>query len=170
MLEFQKLDSKSHDRKGFICAQHPVLAEYLQTKARKESNENLSRCFVAIDDELSPPLVGYYTLSSASVPKDEAMSYSNIGLVSYRDVPVTIIGRLAVDSRHQGKGYGKIILAEALKTVCAYAEHIGTKGVIVDAKDDASEKFYLKFGFIKSLEPGKRRLFIPISTIKTAIN
>jgi GNAT superfamily N-acetyltransferase len=75
-----------------------------------------------------------------------------------------------VDSRHQGKGYGKIILAEALKTVCAYAEHIGTKGVIVDAKDDESEKFYLKFGFIKSLEPGKRRLFIPISTIKTAID
>jgi hypothetical protein len=35
-------------------------------------------------------------------------------LPRYPLIPVTLLGRLAVDWRHQGKGYGGFLLADAL--------------------------------------------------------
>lgn len=50
------------------------------------------------------PIVGYYTLSSTSVQLAELPVQTVRKLPRYPLVPATLLGRLAVDRRQQGKG------------------------------------------------------------------
>ena len=47
------------------------------------------------------------------------------------------ISRPAVDRHHHGKGYGGLLLAEAMKRVLEVFETAGGIGLFVDAKDEA---------------------------------
>jgi ribosomal protein S18 acetylase RimI-like enzyme len=67
----------------------------------------------------------------------------------------------AVDHRHQGKGLGSALIADALART-ARAE-LGIFAMVVNAKDEAAQRFYEHFGF--TLLPGEtRRLCLPIAT------
>jgi GNAT superfamily N-acetyltransferase len=59
-------------------------------------------------------IAGYYTLSSTSVQLPELPAQIVRKLPRYPLVPATLLGRLAVDRRQQGKGYGRFLLADAL--------------------------------------------------------
>ena len=59
-------------------------------------------------------IAGYYTLSSTSVQISELPEQTVRKLPRYPLVPATLLGRLAVDRRQQGKGYGRFLLADAL--------------------------------------------------------
>jgi GNAT superfamily N-acetyltransferase len=61
-------------------------------------------------------------------------------LPRYPLAPATLLGRLAVDQRHRGKGYGRFLLADALFR--AARSEIASFAVVVDAKDDAALRFY----------------------------
>ena len=60
-------------------------------------------------------------------------------LPKYPLVPATLLGRLAVDRRQQGKGYGRFLLADALYR--AARSEIASFAVIVDAKDANAAAF-----------------------------
>ena len=45
------------------------------------------------------------------------------------------------------------------------SEHVGIRGVEVDALDDPARAFYLKFGFITLLD-NPLHLFLPMSAIR----
>jgi len=49
---------------------------------------------------------------------------------------------LAVDVKQQGKGYGKILLVDALKRSHETSKEIGSFAVVVDPIDDSAEGFY----------------------------
>jgi hypothetical protein len=57
------------------------------------------------------------------------------------NLPALLLGRMAVDSRHKGKGLGVFMLKFALKTGCEISESSGCFAVLVDAKDEASQAF-----------------------------
>ena len=63
------------------------------------------------------------------------------------DVPVVLIGKLAVDRSVQGQGLGALLLVDALRRSLQISEQVGIGAVEVDAIDDAARNFYLKFGF-----------------------
>jgi GNAT superfamily N-acetyltransferase len=67
-------------------------------------------------------------------------------LPRYPLVPATLLGRLAVEQRHQGKGYGRFLLADALSR--AVRSEIASFAVVVDAKDDAARHFYERESFL----------------------
>ncbi len=76
-----------------------------------------------------------------------------------------LIGRLAVDSRYQGQGYGAAVLFDALKRCLEHRHHIAAMVVIVDAKNDAARAFCERHGFRRfSDDPG--RLFLPMATVE----
>ena len=50
------------------------------------------------------------------------------------------LGRLAVDRRFQGRGYGGALLVEAIRRVAATATQIGIAGLFVDARDDSRRR------------------------------
>jgi len=84
-------------------------------------------------------------------------------LPGYPLVPATLLGRLAVDRRQQGKGYGRFLLADALYR--AAQSEIASFAVIVDAKDDSARRFYERESFLPFPdEPMK--LFRPMADIR----
>jgi GNAT superfamily N-acetyltransferase len=88
-------------------------------------------------------------------------------LPRYPLVPAILLGRLAVGQTHRGKGYGELLLIDALKR-CLDIEDIGWAVILVNAKDEVAAAFYEHYDFIR-LTQGSSRLFLPRSTIVSLI-
>jgi len=84
-------------------------------------------------------------------------------LPKYPLVPAILLDRLAVDQSRRGKGYGELLLMDALKR-CLGAKDIGWMALIVDAKDEEAVAFYERYHFIR-FSPTSNRLFLPRVTI-----
>jgi predicted N-acetyltransferase YhbS len=56
-------------------------------------------------------------------------------------VPVLLIGRLAVDQTFQGMGLGGDLLSDALRRCLAVSDIAGVRAVVVHAIDDAAMVF-----------------------------
>lgn len=108
-------------------------------------------------------IAGYYTLSSTSVQLAELPAQTVRKLPRYPLVPATLLGRLAVDRRQQGKGYGRFLLADALYR--AARSEIASFAVIVDAKDDSARRFYERESFL-ALPDQPMKLFRPMADIR----
>jgi GNAT superfamily N-acetyltransferase len=81
-------------------------------------------------------------------------------LPHYPVVPAALLGRLAVGVAHQGKGLGGVLLANALLRISRV--ELGVFALLVDAKDEAAQRFYEHFGF-RLLPDEGRRLCLPIA-------
>lgn len=108
-------------------------------------------------------IAGYYTLSSTSVQLAELPVQTVRKLPRYPLVPATLLGRLAVDRRQQGKGYGRFLLADALYR--AARSEVASFAVIVDAKDDSARRFYERESFL-ALPDQPMKLFRPMADIR----
>lgn len=80
----------------------------------------------------------------------------------YPSVPAVLMGRLAIDQAHTGKGLGAALLIDALKR--ANQAEIAAYALIVDAKDDNAQSFYRHFGFI-SFPDHQYKLFCPLGNL-----
>jgi GNAT superfamily N-acetyltransferase len=154
--------SKSHDRSKFDCG-HLVLNEWLRDRAGQFDRRDLSRTFVATGPAES--LVrGYYAICTHRVVYDVLPASEGKGLPRL-DVPVVLIGRLAVDRSVQGQGLGALLLVDALRRSLSISEQVGVRAVEVDALDEPARNFYLKFGF-RALLDDPRHLFLPLHEIR----
>jgi GNAT superfamily N-acetyltransferase len=134
-----------------------------QGSGRSVRASNLSRTFVATRENESS-VVGYYAISSHRVVYEVLPDAETKGL-PHLDVPVALIGRLAVDRSSQGQGLGSLLLVDALRRSLAISTQIGIRAVEVDAIDDSARCFYLKFGF-RPLLHDPRHLFLPMREIR----
>jgi hypothetical protein len=73
------------------------------------------------------------------------------------------MGRLAVDTRFQGIGLGKLLLIDALFRSYEISKSIGSFAVVVDPLNEEAERFYPKYGFI--LLPDSCKMFLPMKTV-----
>lgn len=92
-------------------------------------------------------IAGYYTLSSTSVKLADLPAEIARRLPRYPLVPATLLGRLAVDLRYRGGGYGRYLLADALGRIVR--SEIASFAVIVEAKDEAARRFYERESFLR---------------------
>lgn len=81
-----------------------------------------------------------------------------------RSFACTLLGRLAVDREYRAMGPGKQLLVDALRRASIHSSEVASWAVVVDAKDEAAERFYAKHGFI-ALPRTHARLFLPMLTI-----
>ncbi len=154
--------NSSHNKSEFSCGKE-MLDNYLHKQANQDIKRKLSACFVVIEAQ-SNLIKAYYTLSNNSIPLDNVPNDIKVKLPqSYHTIPATLLGRLALDHRFQGKGLGKLILVDALKRCFELSKIIGSFAVVVDPIDQEAENFYKKFGFIKLPDSGK--MFLTIKTI-----
>jgi drug/metabolite transporter superfamily protein YnfA len=65
-------------------------------------------------------------------------------------IPVMVIGRLAVDREHQGKGLGSALLKDALLRTLNAASIAGIRAVLLHAISEDATRFYEKAGFSAS--------------------
>ena len=68
-----------------------------------------------------------------------------------------------MDQNQRGKGYGELLLIDALKR-CAETKEIGWAALVVDAKDESAAAFYARYDFIPFSRKSSR-LFLPRKTI-----
>jgi GNAT superfamily N-acetyltransferase len=153
---------KEHDHQTFRCGS-PALDRYLQSQARQDSEKRVAAVFVLVQ----PPTFqvrGYYALSASTIPANEVPPELARKLPRYPQLPVTLLGRLAVDQNLKGQGMGQFMLMDALHRSLQAAAGIAAMAVVVDAKDASAAAFYQHFGFIP-LNLTASRLFLPMATI-----
>ena len=158
-----ELLDKKHNRKNFDCGKE-LLNNYLKNQAGQDVKRKLSACFVLAEKETNN-IEGYYTLSNNSIPLSRFPEHIQKKLPkSYVSIPTSLLGRLAIDTKFQGKGIGKILLIDALKRSYEISKEIGSFAVVVDPIDEKAEKFYEKYDFIKL--PDSEKMFIATKTLK----
>lgn len=151
-----------HERADFDCGV-PVLNDWLTQRAGQFTRKDLARTYVAVRPG-GVAVLGYYALSSHMVrfealPADQAKGLPRL------DVPVALLGRLAVDRSTQGQGLGAELLIDALRRVQHLADRIGIRAVEVDAIDDSAKRFYERHGFVP-LTDDPRHLFLSLRVIR----
>jgi GNAT superfamily N-acetyltransferase len=138
--------AKDHDFSRFDCG-NEALNIWLKRFAWTNVQNDAARVYVAHRrDQIA---VGYHALTAGSVARGEAPERVGRGLAAH-PVGVVVLGRLAVDRAHQGKGLGTTLLQDALLRAEQAAETVGVRAVLVQAIDAAARSFYLRFGFTPS--------------------
>lgn len=165
-LSVQYLDSAIHDGGGFDCGVDG-LNSFLQTQARKEMDRRSAITYVLVSKASPREILGYYSLSAATVLLDAVPAEMAAKLGRQQSVPATLMGRLAVSVKQQRKGLGAQLLWDALRRSEEKSRDIGSVAVIVDAKDEHAAQFYEKFGFRRFADP-PLRLYLMMSTIAAA--
>ncbi|MET4081616.1 putative GNAT family N-acyltransferase [Pedobacter sp. UYP30] len=155
--------NSDHRKKEFSCG-NIMLDDYLHKQANQDIKRKLSTCFVLKDKE-TDLLKGYYTLANNSLFQELIpIEFQKKLPSSYKSIPTTLLGRLAIDLKFQNQGVGKLLLVDALKRSCEISKSIGSFAVVVDPIDENAERFYDRYGFIKL--PDSRKMFLPMNTIK----
>ena len=155
--------NSSHRKKEFSCGKD-MLDDYLHKQANQDIKRKLAACFV-LKDLKTNLIKGYYTLANNSISQDIIPSEFQKKLPnSYKSIPTTLLGRLAIDNRFQKQGVGKLLLVDALKRSYELSKNIGSFAIVVDPIDKDAERFYDKYGFIKLPDSGK--MFLPMNTVK----
>ncbi len=158
--------SKKHDRDAFDCGEE-ALNEFLRRHARKSHERGGAKTFLAIDDADGKTIIGFYSLSPASIEYSRTPEIVRRGLARH-DVPGFRLARLAVDRRVQGRGIGgQLLLAAGRRCLLASAE-VGGVFLVIDGKNDGVARWYASYGAVPLLD-APLTLLLPLQTIETAL-
>lgn len=138
--------SQAHDTTSLRCGR-PALDRWLRRHALANEVTGRSRTFV-VTPVGSQGVVAYYCLSASIVEYAAATSHAVEGLPGGEPIPAVLLGRLAVDAKHQGGGLGSALLRDAVRrTYMQIARNAGVRVMLVHAKDDEAAQFYVNHGF-----------------------
>ena len=153
----------THDVSGFDCGVED-LNDWLRNRALKNEGR-FSRTYVVC---VKNKVVAFYCISAGSVQRSDAPG--KLRRNAPDAIPVSIIGRLAVSQAYAGKGIRSDILADAMNRIAHASQKIGIGAVLVQAKDDASKRFYMSCADFLPFPESGRTLFLPIDTLIAAYN
>ncbi len=158
---------KEHNRKDFDCGVES-LNTYLKTRSSQDHKKHIAVTYIMHDVQANNT-AGYYTLSSTGMELKSLPDDMKNKLPKYPVLPATLIGRLAIDVNYHGQGLGTLLLSDAIKRAYQASQTIASHAVVVDAINDAAERFYQKYGFI-NLSSSNRSLFLPMGTIAKQVH
>ena len=158
--------AKSHDRAGFDCGD-PDLNLYLQRYARQNHESGGAKCFVAAPSDAPTRILGFYTLSPASLEYSRVPALAKKGLARY-DVPVFRLGRLAIDRTVQGRGLGGALLLRAADRCIRVAHDVGGVALLIDAKNDRAARWYESHGAL-AMDDAPLSLVLPLAVAANAL-
>ncbi len=163
MLRAPELLIADHDLGGFDSGT-PSLNDWLRRRAMQNQTSGASRTFVVCDDD---HVVAYYALAASAVAPDAATGRFRRNMPD--PVPVAVLGRLAIDKSHQGKGLGRALFRDATLRVLAAADSIGIRGMLVHAISDEAKAFYIRLGLeVSPLEP--MTLMATVADLRAALS
>ncbi len=151
-----------HDLSTFDCGE-PALNDWLRHRALKNESR-FSRTYVVCEGNR---VVAYFCISAGAV--ERAAAPGKVRRNAPDTIPVSVIGRLAANLGHAGKGLGADILSDALRRIAMASQSIGIGAVLVHAKDDAAKRFYVKCAEFIEYPEDSRALFLPIETVIAAL-
>jgi GNAT superfamily N-acetyltransferase len=158
--------AKHHDRTTFDCGESE-LNVYLNRYARQNHDSGGAKCFLATPADTPSRILGFYTLSPASIEFSRAPALARKGLARY-DVPVFRLGRLAVDRSMQGRGLGGALLLRAADRCMRVAREVGGVALLIDAKSVRAAQWYRTYGAI-GLVDTPQSLVLPFAVAADAL-
>jgi GNAT superfamily N-acetyltransferase len=130
-----------HDLTAFESGT-PVLDDWLRRRALANQASGASRTYVV---RAGKHVAGYYALAAGAIAQGAATGRTRRNMPD--PVPVMVIGRLAIDSRHQGRGLGRALLRDAVLRTMQAAEIAGIRAILVHAISEDAKRFYERCGF-----------------------
>ena len=172
-IVIEQLDPQHHDRRSFACGV-ARLDNFLKHTARRHHARDFMRVWVATDGH-NPRILGYYALNAHSLEGHNLPAELTRKAPRHGSIPAVYLSMIAVDRRQQGKGLGRILLADALARAAAAAERIGIKAVVLDVIEDGGNEstgkrraFYTTMGF-EPLPGRPLRMFMSMDTVRLAL-
>jgi GNAT superfamily N-acetyltransferase len=158
--------NKKHDRETFDCGEE-ALNEFLRRYARRSHDLGGAKTFLAIDDADDKTIVGFYSLSPASVAYARTPEIVRRGLARH-EVPGFRLTRLAVDRRLEGQGIGgQLLLAAGRRCLLASAQ-VGGVVLVIDARNERAAGWYASYGAMPLLD-APLSLLLPLAIIEAAL-
>jgi GNAT superfamily N-acetyltransferase len=139
---------REHPRRPFRSGD-PKVDQWLATKALQHQEKHLSVTKVLLDD--SGAIAGYYTLAT--------------GQVDFGQLPVAVLAWLGVSTDFQGRGLGRLLLAQALRDCYEAGKTFAFVAVILDCTIDRAKSFYGHWDF-EELPGHPYRLFLSAKRLK----
>ena len=154
--------SPQHATLSFDCGV-PALNDWLRDRALANESR-FSRTYVVCENAR---VCAYYCLSVGAV--ERATAPGKLRRNAPDAIPVSIIGRLAVDREYARQGLGADLLSDALRRIAVASQSIGIAAVLVQAKDDSARRFYLRHAGFVEHPADSRTLFLSIETLIAAL-
>lgn len=135
--------AKGDDRSGFSSGE-PDLDRFFEHYAgQNQFRLHLAVTYVAVVDGR---IVGFVTVTAASLERASLPGARLRKRLPGYPLPVLRLARLGVDSRAQGQGIGKALLAHVLGVAMDLRDRAGCVGIVADVKPPAAP-FYALLGF-----------------------
>jgi len=160
MISKPELLNDGHDRAQFNCG-NETLNEWLIRRALKNQGSGASRTFVICNEDR---VIGYYALASGSI--ERPIAPKTIARNMPDPIPVTVLGRLAVDLQFQGQRLGAALLKDSILRTVLVSRNIGVRAMLVHAISEDAKRFYVSYGFKESLI-NEMTLMLSVQQIKT---
>jgi len=152
--------SEKHDRAAFSCGVDALDNYFQGDPIRQDVSRKTANAFVFTNDGIA--VAGFYTLSPVSILSVD-LPVVLAKKLPRRPIGATLIGRMGVDKRLQGKGLGAVLLTDALYKTWQASKLVSSWAAVVDAKEGA-RSFYLKHEFIPFVTQPSR-LFLLMKNI-----
>ncbi|PJH88535.1 hypothetical protein CVG87_12700 [Pseudomonas sp. WCS365] len=134
---------------------------YLQRQARKAQAAKQAVVYVICRKD-TPVVMGYYTLSSGSIARENVVPKSH-QRNSPSVHPVTLLGRMGITLEAQGQGFAIDLLQDAIERAISASNTIGSTAMIVHPLNERLSDFYIKYaGFIPCPELSPVTLMLPL--------
>ncbi len=155
-----------HDLSQFSNGRHASLDAWLRDRALTSEGLSARTCVVCREDSPNE-VVGYYAISTAMAHRSGLPSAGpRRGMPD--EVPLLLIGRLAVDHRYQKRGLGTDLLIDALRRCLSAADTAGARAVITHAIDADALAFYERHGFVHC-PLGERTMLMPMEVVRALV-
>ena len=127
----------------FDCGRDSMNA-WFRRHARRNHEAGVSRVTV-LTEVGTGTIVGYVSLSAGHIEREYLPKSARRNRPE--NIPVILLGQLAVDRRFHGRGFARQLLLYAFKTCVALSKDIGCFAVLTNPLDDDVRAFYRRFGF-----------------------
>lgn len=158
--------TRHHDRQAFDCG-NEELNEFLHRYASQSHDKGVSKTFLAISDAIEQPILGFYSLSIATIAYAQTPEIIKRSL-SHQAVPMFRLCKLAIDRSVQRQGLGGQLLLAAGRRCLQASDHVGGIGLLIDSKNPDVASWYSTYGALP-LPDKPLSLILPFQTIRTAL-
>jgi predicted N-acetyltransferase YhbS len=131
------------ERDTFDCGRES-LNQWFRRHAWRNQQSGTSRITV-VCNATTNQIAGYVSLSAAQIERAHLPKSAQRNQPD--PIPALLLGQLAVDLRHQGRGLARSLMVFALTTAVRFSKDIGCFCVLTHPLDDGVRNFYRTFGF-----------------------
>lgn len=159
--------ARRHNRDAFDCGD-VALNEFLRRYARQAHEHGGAKTFVAVSDDDPTRVLGYYSLSPASIEFSRTPDVIRRGLARH-PVPAFRLSRLAVDRAMQRQGLGGQLLLAAGRRCLRASQEVGGVALLIDSKNETVAQWYASYGAVQLLDD-PLTLLLPLTTLRAALS